>query len=267
MDENRHARKGGAWALEVISRTWCHPAPVGLCWYFPASCVPILSCEAEERHRMHPAKFCGDACRSSATGRAARGRGAGRDRTRARQSLAGRGPARGLRPVQGGVTGDGRPRPAAPGVPGGRRSGRGDAEHPGPVPRGVPAAAGTAARVTIACGPPRAGAAGVGVASVLGPPRDRCAAGRRSRRAAGPPAVRPQSSGVPTPAGRSAACRDDRARRGRPGDQMSTAFMSSACATNSPPSSASRAEPGSRRIGRTATRSRCSGREPAPSTR
>ena len=218
-DENRHARKGGAWALEVISRTWCHPAPVELL-LLPASCVPILSCPAEERHRMHPAKFCGDACRSSATG-GSRRVGAAPDETGGAPAVARRhgtgaaecaGPGRrhGCRRHRKSAGRAGRPSSAQ------QRASR------GPSCRGSRDAMGAtnpSARRARVC-------RGQGGADV--PRASRRAAAERQRPSSG---------------------RHSEACRGRPGDQMSTALMSSACATNSPPSSASRAEPGSRRLG------------------
>jgi len=168
---------------------------------------------------MHPAKFCGDACRSSATG--ARGTWP-RRRTRleTRPAVArrhGSGPAAASGPARyhgcrrhpearrsrwSPVVRDSIPHPAA------RRAGehgRGwDDERPRPAREVCARTAGTDVGVTIACGPPHKGVPraaepasrwrspaarrgqaqpALGWRARLGPPRG-CAAGRRSWRAA-----------------------------------------------------------------------------------
>jgi len=112
--------------------------------------------------------------------------------------------------------------------------------------------------MTIARRPPWAGAAGVGVTGAPRPAaRVRRGQAELTCRGQAEPTCRGQAEPTcrgqaePTcrgPTRRSAADRQrprsgrhSEARRCRPGDQRSTAFMSSACATNSPPSSASRA--------------------------
>jgi len=181
---------------------------------------------------MHPAKFCGDACRSSATG--ARGTWP-RRRTRleTRPAVArrhGSGPAAASGPARyhgcrrnpearrsrwSPVVRDSIPHPAA------RRAGahgRGwDDERPRPAREVCARTAGTDVGVTIACGPPREGAPRAGGADV---PR---AGGADVPRADPPFGRRPAASPL------------------RPTLRGASVPASSACATNSPPSSASRA--------------------------